>query len=134
MAYLSDIEIAQSTEMRHIREIAKVAGVDEKYLDYYGKYKAKIDLSVLNDLKDKKYLYFDFAILNDDSSIKCLVEYQGIQHYDVNALHGTWKNAPQEHDIMKREYCKNNNILLIEIPYTDFDIINWDYLKNKLNL
>ena len=36
MAYLSDIEIAQSTQMKHIREIAKVAGVDEKYLEQYG--------------------------------------------------------------------------------------------------
>jgi hypothetical protein len=49
-------------------------------------------------------------------------------------LHGAWKNAPQEHDKMKKEYCKKNNINLIEIPYTDFDIISWDYLKNKLGL
>ena len=87
-----------------------------------------------SDLKDKKYLYFDFAILNEDNTINCLVEYQGIQHYHPEALHGAWKNAPQEHDKMKKEYCKKNNINLIEIPYTDFDIISWDYLKNKLGL
>ena len=86
------------------------------------------------DLKDKKYLYFDFAILNNDGSIKCLVEYQGIQHYNPEVLHGSWKNAPQEHDKMKREYCKKKNICLIEIPYTDFEIIDWEYLKNKLGL
>lgn len=86
------------------------------------------------DLKDKKYLYFDFAILNDDGSIKCLVEYQGVQHYSPESLHGSWKNTPQEHDEMKKEYCKKQNICLIEIPYTDFDIINWEYLKNKLGL
>ena len=86
------------------------------------------------DLKDKKYLYFDFAIINDDNSIKCLVEYQGIQHYDPNILHGSWKNLPQIHDQMKRDYCKKNNITLIEIPYYDFDIIDWEYLKNKLGL
>ena len=50
--YKSDIEIAQSVEMKPISEIAKTAGVDEKYLEYYGKYKAKIDLSIL---KDKDY-------------------------------------------------------------------------------
>ncbi len=49
MAYLSDIEIAQSIEMRPISEIAAKAGVDEKYVEHYGKYKAKIDLSLLND-------------------------------------------------------------------------------------
>ncbi len=54
MSYKSDIEIAQSVEMKPITEIAKTAGVDEKYLEQYGKYKAKIDLSILNDLKDKK--------------------------------------------------------------------------------
>lgn len=87
-----------------------------------------------SDLKDKKYLYFDFAILNDDGSIKCLVEYQGIQHYQPEVLHGSWKNTPQEHDQMKKEYCKKKNIPLIEIPYIDFDIISWEYLKNKLGL
>ena len=86
------------------------------------------------DLKDKKYLYFDFAILNDDGSIKCLVEYQGIQHYNPEALHGSWENTPQEHDKMKNECCKKQNICLIEIPYTDFDIIDWVYLKNNLVL
>ena len=51
MAYLSDIEIAQSTKMRHIREIAAVAGVDEKYLEQYGNYKAKVDYSLLGESK-----------------------------------------------------------------------------------
>lgn len=87
-----------------------------------------------SDLKDKKYLYFDFAILNDDKSIKCLLEYQGIQHYHPEVLHSSWKNSPQEHDQMKRDYCKKNNIRLVEIPYTDFDIIDWEYLRNKLGL
>ena len=52
MAYLSDIEIAQQCEMKHITEIAKKADV-EKYIEQYGNYKAKIDLSLLNDAKDK---------------------------------------------------------------------------------
>ena len=53
MAYLSDIEIAQQCQMKHITEIAKKAEV-EKYIEQYGNYKAKIDLSLLNDAKDKK--------------------------------------------------------------------------------
>lgn len=52
MAYLSDIEIAQQCKMKHITEIAKSAGV-EKYIEQYGNYKAKIDLSLLSDSKDK---------------------------------------------------------------------------------
>ena len=56
MAYLSDIEIAQSVEMKPITEIAKTAGIDEKYLEQYGRYKAKIDYSLLKetDRKDGK--------------------------------------------------------------------------------
>ncbi|MBQ8416910.1 MAG: formate--tetrahydrofolate ligase [Clostridia bacterium] len=49
MAYLSDIEIAQSTKMKPITEIARVAGVDEDYLEQYGKYKAKVDYALLKD-------------------------------------------------------------------------------------
>ena len=49
MAYLSDIEIAQSTKMKHIRDIASVAGVDEKYLEQYGNYKAKVDYNLLGE-------------------------------------------------------------------------------------
>ncbi len=53
MAYLSDIEIAQGCQMQPITEIAKKAKVDEKYIEQYGKYKAKIDLSLLNDTDRK---------------------------------------------------------------------------------
>ena len=51
MAYLSDIEIAQANEMEHISVIAKRAGVDEKYIEQYGNYKAKVDYNLLNEVK-----------------------------------------------------------------------------------
>lgn len=53
MAYLSDIEIAQQCKMKPITEMAKIAGIDDKYVEQYGKYKAKIDLSLLNDSKNE---------------------------------------------------------------------------------
>ena len=53
MAFKSDIEIAQETPMLPITEIAKTAGVDEKYLEQYGKYKAKVDYNILKDMADK---------------------------------------------------------------------------------
>ena len=49
MEFKSDIQIAQETEMLPITEIAKTAGVDEKYLEQYGKYKAKVDYNILKD-------------------------------------------------------------------------------------
>ena len=47
--YKSDIEIAQSVKMKNITEIAKTAGIEPKYLEQYGNYKAKIDLSLLKE-------------------------------------------------------------------------------------
>ena len=49
MAYLSDIEIAQQCEMKPIQEIAETAHVPEKYLECYGRYKAKIDPALLKE-------------------------------------------------------------------------------------
>jgi len=47
----TDIEIAQECKMKDILDIAKIANVDEKYLERYGKYKAKVDLSLLKETK-----------------------------------------------------------------------------------
>ncbi len=58
----TDIEIAQSVKMQKITEIAKTAGVDEKYLELYGNYKAKIDLAPLKEMKRKAKLILVTAI------------------------------------------------------------------------
>ena len=58
MGYKTDIEIAQECEMKLITEIAAKAGIDDKYLEQYGKYKAKIDYNLLkeSDKKDGKLI------------------------------------------------------------------------------
>jgi hypothetical protein len=65
-----------------------------------------------------------------------LIEYQGIQHYEAIDFKGYGEIASQkqfkkqqEHDRLKREYAKNNNIKLLEIPYWDFD--NIEKILNK---
>ena len=50
---MTDIEIAQSAKPKHILEIAKDAGVDEKYIELYGRHKAKLDLSLITDSESK---------------------------------------------------------------------------------
>lgn len=52
--FLSDIEIAQKAHMKPISEIAGELGIEDDELETYGKYKAKVSLSILNRLKDKK--------------------------------------------------------------------------------
>ena len=57
MAYLSDIEIAQSCKMKPVSEIAAKVGITENYLEPYGRYKGKIDLSFMkNDKKEGKLI------------------------------------------------------------------------------
>ena len=51
---LTDIEIAQNCNMRPIGEIARLAHVDEKFLEPYGKYKAKVDYHALLQSTDRK--------------------------------------------------------------------------------
>ena len=53
MAYLSDIEIAQRCEMKNINEIAKKLSIPDDYIEQYGRYKAKVDYSLLKD-SDRK--------------------------------------------------------------------------------
>ncbi len=62
MKYLSDIEIAQSCKMKPILEIAKKCGICEDDIEYYGKYKAKVDVTKLKDKKKKAKLILVTAI------------------------------------------------------------------------
>ena len=51
---LTDIQIAHSVTPRRISQVAADAGIDEKYLEHYGKYKAKVDLSIMNELPPRR--------------------------------------------------------------------------------
>ena len=53
---LTDIQIAQSTKLRDIKEIAKDYGIDENFLELYGNFKAKVDLEKLENLEKKSKL------------------------------------------------------------------------------
>ena len=53
MSYKSDIEIAQECVKKKITEIAVTAGVEDKYLEQYGNYKAKVDYALLKDKADE---------------------------------------------------------------------------------
>ena len=59
---MTDIEIAQRTEIRPIREVAEQAGIAEELLEYYGKVKAKIDITPLKDMPRKGKLILVTAI------------------------------------------------------------------------
>lgn len=91
----------------------------ENYLQKYGlKYERQ------KRFPDCKYIYtlpFDFAVYNDDGSLKCLIEYDGKQHFICIDFYGGEEAfvARQRNDGIKNEYCKNNNIPLIRIDYNN---------------
>lgn len=53
MEFKTDIQIAQESVMTNISEIAEKAGIDDKYIEQYGKYKAKIDYNLLKDKQNE---------------------------------------------------------------------------------
>ena len=84
-------------------------------------------------IKDCKYnrpLPFDFAIFNDKLIITYLIEYDGQQHYFPVRFNGMPQEKAEElfdkvkmRDKIKSDYCIENNIKLIRIPYWDFNNI-----------
>ena len=78
------------------------------------------------DLVDTYPLRYDFAILNEDETIRCLVEYDGIQHFEpVEAFGGIpFFKDQQKKDKMKNEYAKANDIKLYRISYKQRRKIN----------
>lgn len=89
------------------------------------------------DCKSKQgvKLRFDFAIFKD-TKLYCLIEFQGGHHNKSVEWFGGEEafKLTQERDNIKREYCRQHNIELIEIPYEDKDILDWEYLREKCNL
>lgn len=71
--------------------------------------------------KTNKHGYFDFYINN-----KYLIEYDGIQHFKYRDNIKSWNNEENylktiERDKFKNQWCKDNNIPLIRIPYTHLE-------------
>jgi DNA-directed RNA polymerase subunit RPC12/RpoP len=84
----------------------------------------KIQYVIQKRFSDCKFYYtlpFDFYI----PSLNLCIEYNGIQHYESVKHFGGLEHFGdvQNKDIIKGEYCKENNIKLVKIPYWDFDNI-----------
>lgn len=91
----------------------------------------------IKECRDKYPLPFDFFV----PSVDLLIEYQGEQHYRPHSFtHDTSKETQEynltevkRRDSIKREYCSNNSLRLLEIPYWDFDNIE-SILLNELQI
>ena len=81
--------------------------------------------------ESNKMARFDFYLPNEN----IIIEYDGRQHFIQGD--GYFDNEDkikitQQHDEIKNRYCKEHQIKLIRIPYTDYNLLNAEYLKRKL--
>ena len=78
-------------------------------------------------------LRFDFVVFDDDGKIDFIIEYQGKQHYEASSKFGGKKGLYQQqfNDNKKRRYCALNDITLIEVPYTEENLLSYDYIMTK---
>lgn len=89
------------------------------------KYDKQYTFEDLKAINNKHFLKFDFAILNELCDVVCLIEFDGMQHFKPVDFYGgeiAFKNL-QLNDSMKNNYCENNNINLIRIPYKEINHI-----------
>lgn len=77
-------------------------------------------------------LRFDFAVFDDDGNLDFLIEFQGKQHYEPVSKFGGVRGLYQQqyNDNTKRRFCALHDITLVEIPYTDEHLLNFDYIMN----
>ena len=74
--FKTDLEIAQECTLEHIRDVAAKIGVEESDLEYYGNYKAKVSLDLLNRNQDKADGKLILVKINDNGWIgRCLKPY-----------------------------------------------------------
>jgi hypothetical protein len=90
---------------------------------------------IFPDLKSSngKPLRFDFAVFDDDGVLDFLIEYQGRQHYEPSQKFGGKRGFYQQqyNDNQKRRFCALHDFTLIEIPYTEENLITYDYIMKK---
>lgn len=78
-------------------------------------------------------LRFDFVIFDDDGKIDFIIEYQGKQHYEASSKFGGKRGLYQQqyNDNRKRRFCALHDLNLIEIPYTEENLISYDYIMHR---
>jgi hypothetical protein len=80
-------------------------------------------------------LRFDWAIFDDDGeTIICLLEYDGIQHFEAKPNFGGKRGLFRQkfNDESKRKYCVAHGLKLVRIPYWEDQFVDYDYLAKRI--
>ena len=100
---------------------------------YSEQYTIYIEQQEYNVLQKHPY-YFDFAIFKDNKELDYLIEFDGQQHFEYKENKNCWNNEEnfektQVRDNLKNQWCKDNNIPLIRIPYWHLKDLTIEDLK-----
>lgn len=78
-----------------------------------------------DNCKHKQVLFFDFAIF-ENNNLQCLIEFDGIQHFKPIEYFGGLKEFKEnkKRDEVKNNYCMENNIKLLRIPYNNINKVD----------
>lgn len=131
LCFLTKIK-ERGKEMRASRGEIKI----EEILSEYD-FNFKMEYS-FPDLKSSsgRLLRFDFVIFDDNDDIDFIIEYQGRQHYEPTTRYGGKRGYYQQHynDELKKRYCAFHGYKLVEIPYTDYEKITYEYILKKAGI
>lgn len=92
----------------------------------------------LNGCKNIRSLKFDFIIYDNNNNIICVIETDGPQHDEEEYKKHRFENIMEpfevikQRDKLKNEFCKENDIPIIRIPYNKFNILE-EFIKNELS-
>lgn len=99
------------------------------------KYKREYIFQDLKNPKTNSNLRFDFAVFNQNNEIEYLIEYDGRQHYtgpEAIWSHGESLEDIQFRDNLKNSYCREHNILLKRIPYTQLSCLSYEKIVSDI--
>lgn len=98
--------------------------LNKKNIKYFSQY-------IFKECKNINPLPFDFYL----PDYNCCIEYDGKQHFKPIKTWGGEERfkVQQKRDSIKNQYCQNNGLYLIRIPYIDHDILNEEYIMERLN-
>ena len=103
-------------------------------------FNVEVEVEVHSDDRDIEFIMLKHKInhwlsiqFDDDGNLDFLIEYQGRQHYEASNKFGGKRGLYQQqfNDNKKRRYCALHGINLIEIPYTEEYLIDYDYIMNR---
>ena len=109
-------------------ELEVEALLNSSNINFSTQYKVYIKQEQYQTIQTHPY-YFDFAIFDNNNKLQYLIEYDGKQHYSAQSYGSSWNTQEnlektQQRDVIKNQWCKDNNIPLIRIPYTRLSTLN----------